>query len=96
MNKYEIALVVSTRIEDDAREAVLEKVKDLVAKVGGTITNIDDWGKKRMAYEVQKMKDGYYYFIQLEGDSETPAKLEASLRIMDNVLRYLVVKADEQ
>ena len=42
MNKYEIALVVSTRIEDDAREAVLEKVKDLVAKVGGNITNIDD------------------------------------------------------
>ena len=96
MNKYEIALVVSTRIEDDAREAVLEKVKDLVAKVGGTITNIDDWGKKRMAYEVQKMKDGYYYFIQLEADSEAPAKLEANLRIMDNVLRYLVVKQDAE
>ncbi len=96
MNKYEIALVISTRLEEDAKNEVLEKVKRRVSRAGGTITNIDDWGKKRMAYEIQKMKDGYYYFIQLEGNSETPAKLEASLRIMDNVLRYLVVKADEQ
>ena len=96
MNKYEIALVISTRLEEDAKNEVLEKVKRRVSRAGGTITNIEDWGKKRMAYEIQKMKDGYYYFIQLEGNSETPAKLEASLRIMDNVLRYLVVKADEQ
>ena len=94
MNKYELALVISTRIEDDAREAVLEKVKDLIANVGGTISNIDDQGRKRMAYEVQDMKEGYYYFIQMEAPTEAPAKFESSLRIMDGVIRYLVVRQD--
>ena len=94
MNKYEIALVVSTRIEDDAREAVLEKVKDLVAKVGGNITNIDDWGKKRMAYEIQDMKEGYYYFITFEGPVDAPARIEKKLRIMDSVIRFLIVRQD--
>lgn len=96
MNKYELALVVSTRIEDDAREAVLEKVKALIEKVGGTVSNIDDWGKKRMAYEVQKMKEGYYYFIQFEASSEAPATLEANLRIMESVIRYLIVRQDAE
>jgi small subunit ribosomal protein S6 len=96
MNKYEIALVISTRLEEDAKNEVLEKVKRRVSRAGGTITNIDDWGKKRMAYEIQKMKDGYYYFIQLEADSEAPAKLEANLRIMESVIRYLVVKQDAE
>ncbi len=96
MSKYELALVVSTRIEDDAKEAVLEKVKALIEKAGGTITNIDDWGKKRMAYEVQKMKEGYYYFIQFEAEPEAPAALEANLRITESVIRYLIVKQDAE
>ena len=63
MNKYELALVVSAKIEDDARVATVEKVKETITKFGGTITNVDEWGKKRLAYEIQKMKDGFYYFI---------------------------------
>jgi len=94
MNKYELALVISTRIEDDAKVAVLEKAKDLIAKVGGSIVNIDDAGKKRMAYEIQDMKEGYYYFIQFEAPAEAPASMESNLRIMDNVIRYLVVRVD--
>lgn len=96
MNKYELALVVSTRIEDDAREAVLEKAKALIEKVGGTISNIDDQGKKRMAYEIQKMKEGYYYFIQFDAAAEAPATMEASLRIMESVIRFLIVRQDAE
>ena len=94
MSKYELALVVSTRIEDDAKEAVLEKVKALIEKAGGTITNIDDWGKKRLAYEIQKMREGFYYFFQFDAEPTAPAEIESRVRIMDNVLRYLIVKAD--
>ncbi len=57
MNKYELAVVVSAKIEDEERAATLEKAKALVERFGGQITNVDDWGKKRLAYEVQKMKD---------------------------------------
>ena len=63
MNKYELAVVVSAKVEDDVRAGVIEKVKELIARFGGNVTDVDEWGKKRLAYEIQKMKEGYYYFI---------------------------------
>ena len=92
MNKCELAGVVSAKIEDEERAAVVDKCKALIERFGGTITNVDDWGKKRLAYEIQKMKEGFYYFIQFEAESSAPAEIESRIRIMDNVLRYLVVK----
>ena len=94
MNKYELALVLNAKIEDDARAATLEKVKELIARFGGTVTNIDDWGKKRLAYEIQKMREGFYYFIQFDADADCPAEIEKRVRILDNVIRYLCVRAD--
>lgn len=92
MNKYELVVVVSAKIEDEERAAVVDKCKALIERFGGTITNVDDWGKKRLAYEIQKMREGFYYFIQFEAESSAPAEIESRIRIMDNVLRYLVVK----
>ena len=94
MSKYELALVVNAKIEDEAREAVVEKAKGYVARYGGTVTEVEEWGKKRLAYEVQKMREGFYYFIQFEADATCPAEVERHVRIMDNVMRYLVVKKE--
>ena len=94
MNKYELALVVNAKIEDEAREAVVEKAKNYVTRYGGTITEVEEWGKKRLAYEIQKMREGFYYFIQFEAEATAPAEIESRVRIMDNVLRYLVVRQD--
>lgn len=95
MSKYELAVVVSAKIEDDERAAVVDKCKALIERFGGTVTNVDDWGKKRMAYEVQKMKDAFYYFIQFNAETSAPVEIENRIRIMDNVLRFLIVKQDE-
>ncbi|HIQ96311.1 MAG TPA: 30S ribosomal protein S6 [Candidatus Limivivens merdigallinarum] len=94
MNKYELALVLNAKVEDDVRTAALEKAKGYIARYGGTITNVDEWGKKKLAYEIQKMREGYYYFIQFEADATCPAELERHVRIMDNVLRYLIVRPE--
>ena len=94
MSKYELAVVVSAKLEDDARAEVIEKVKALVTRFGGNITDVDEWGKKRLAYEIQKMKEAYYYFIQFESDSVCPNEVEAHVRIMEPVIRYLCVKAE--
>ena len=96
MNKYELALVLNAKVEDDVRTATLEKVKGLVERFNGTITNVDEWGKKRLAYEIQKMKEGYYYFIQFDAEATAPGEIEQRMRIMDNVLRYLCVRQDEE
>ena len=94
MAKYELAVVVNAKIEDDARAAVIEKVQNYVTRFGGQISDVEEWGKKRLAYEVQKMREGFYYFIHFEADATAPAELEARLRIMDNVLRYLCVRQE--
>ena len=94
MNKYELAVVVSAKLEDDARAEVIEKVKALVTRFGCNITDVDDWGKKRLAYEIQKMKEAYYYFIHFESETTTPGEIEERIRIMDGVIRYLCVKQE--
>ena len=94
MNKYELAVVVSAKIEDDERAAVVDKCKAYVERFGGTITEVDEWGKKRLAYEIQKMKEGFYYFIQFNAASTAPAEIERRVRIMENVIRYLCVRVD--
>ena len=94
MSKYELVLVVNAKIEDDARVATVEKVKEYITSNGGTITNVDEWGKKRLAYDVQKQSEGFYYFIQFEAESNVPALVEQDVRIMDNVLRFLCVKKE--
>ena len=94
MNKYELAVVVNAKIEDDARTATVEKVKEYITRYNGTITNVDEWGKKKLAYEIQKMSEGYYYFIQFEAEADCPAEVERHVRIMENVLRYLCVRQD--
>ncbi len=95
MNKYELALVVNAKVEDEVRTETVEKAKEFIARFGGTVTNVDDWGKKRLAYEIQKMREGYYYFIQFDAEADCPAEVEKRVRIMDNVLRFLCVRQDE-
>ncbi|GFI10326.1 MAG: 30S ribosomal protein S6 [Lachnospiraceae bacterium] len=94
MNKYELALVVNAKVEDDVRTATVEKAKEYIARYGGTVTEVEDWGKKRLAYEIQHMREAYYYFIQFEADTTCPAEVERHVRIMENVVRYLCVRKD--
>ena len=94
MNKYELCVVLSAKLEDDERTAALEKVQKLITRFGGTIENIDEWGKKKLAYEIQKMNEGYYYFVHFDADATAPVEIENRIRIMDNVIRYLCVRAD--
>ena len=95
MNKYEITVILSAKLDDEARAAALEKVKGYITRYNGVVGEVDEWGKKRLAYEIQRQTEGYYYIINFEGDQETPNGLESQVRIMEPVLRYLVVrKAD--
>ncbi|KAB1438699.1 30S ribosomal protein S6 [Candidatus Galacturonibacter soehngenii] len=94
MNKYELAIVLNAKVEDEVRVASVEKVKEYITRFGGTVTNVDEWGKKRLAYEIQKMKEGFFYFIQFESNSDCPNEVEKNVRIMESVIRYLCVRQD--
>ncbi|MBO5450818.1 MAG: 30S ribosomal protein S6 [Lachnospiraceae bacterium] len=95
MNKYELAVIVSAKIEDDERAATIEKVKGYIERFGGTITNVDEWGKKKLAYDIQKMSEAFYYFIQFDADATVPFDVENHVRLMENVIRFLCVRQDE-
>ena len=94
MNKYELALVVNAKVEDDVRTATVEKAKEYIARYGGVVPDVEDWGKKRLAYEIQHMREGFYYFIQFDAEADCPAEVEKHVRIMENVIRYLCVRKD--
>ena len=94
MNKYELTLVVSAKIDEEARTAVVDKVKSYIEKANATITEVNECGLKKLAYEIQKMKEAFYYFIQFESDSVCPNEVEAHIRIMEPVIRYLCVRQE--
>ena len=96
MNKYEVALVLSANLSDEERANVLEQVKGYIAKYNGTITNVDEWGKRKLAYEIRKENEGYFYFIKVDAEGDLAVELEKNLRIMmETVLRYLIVREEE-
>lgn len=95
MNKYELAIVINGKLDEEARDAALEKVKGYVERFGGTISKIDDWGKRKLAYEIEKVRDGYYYFIYFEAGANAPAEIEKRIRIMEQLLRYLCLRIEE-
>ncbi|WP_026506935.1 30S ribosomal protein S6 [Butyrivibrio sp. MC2013] len=95
MNKYELAVVVSAGVDDEQKTAAVDKCKALIERFGGTVTNVDDWGKKKLAYEIEKQTEGFYYFIHFDAEPTAPAEIEHRVRIVDNVIRYLCVRSDE-
>jgi len=94
MNQYELALVINGKLTEEDRDAALEKVKALVERFEGNIAKVDEWGKRRLAYEIQKVREGFYYFITFESEATAPAQIEKRIRIMEPVLRFLIVRAD--
>lgn len=91
MKKYELALVLSPSLDEEALVAEKEAVNALITRFGGTVDSVDDWGKRRLAYEIQKVNDGFFSFIKFTAETSAPAEIESRMRIREKVLRYLIV-----
>ena len=96
MRNYELSVVLFSTLSEEEKVATLEKVKDLIVRFGGEITNVDDWGKRKLAYEIEKQREGFYYFIQFNAETSAPAEIESRIRIMEPVLRYLIVSLEDK
>ncbi|PHV69212.1 30S ribosomal protein S6 [Sporanaerobium hydrogeniformans] len=96
MRNYELAVVLFPNLAEEQKLETLEKVKDLITRFGGEITNVDDWGKRKLAYEISKQREGFYYFIQFNAATSTPEEIESRVRIMEPVLRYLIVSLEDK
>ena len=90
-SKYEVALVLSVANGDEAVNALKEKFNDLIAK-NGTVENVDEWGKRRLAYPINDETEGYYVFTTMTCEPTVPAELERIAGITEGVLRIMVIK----
>ena len=95
MNKYELGVIVRGDLEDEAIQNELNAVKALIERFGGTIEKIDDWGKRKLVYPIQKLTEGVYNFITISAEANAPREIESRLRIMENVLRFLMIRKDD-
>ncbi len=95
MNKYEVTVILSAKLEEEARAGAIDRIKGYIERYNGTVGEVEEWGKKKLAYEIQHQTEGFYYLINFEGDSTTPNGVESELRIYEPVLRYLVVKKED-
>lgn len=90
--KYEAVIVFSLKKDEEQIKALTEKFSELI-KANGTLTNIDEWGKRKLAYEINYESDGYYVLYNFESKPDFPAELERVINITDGVLRSVVVLA---
>ncbi|MCI6156690.1 MAG: 30S ribosomal protein S6 [Peptoniphilaceae bacterium] len=93
MNKYEMVLILKSNAEDEERQQVLDRLLDAIRE-NGTVGEIDDWGIRKLAYEINYNKEGYYYVVNYEAEPTVVAEVERRARILDQVLRYLTVKKE--
>lgn len=91
---YETIMVLSVKDGDEAVQALVEKFKALIEK-NATLQSIDEWGKRKLAYLINKESEGYYVLVNFESEAEFPAELDRIYKITDGVLRSLIIKKDE-
>ena len=91
MNKYEVMFIVKPA-EEEATNAVIEKVEALIARVGGTVEKVDRWGKRRLAYAVKKFTDGYFVLVNFEAAPAEIKEIDRVMKINDEILKHLIVK----
>lgn len=95
MRKYEILYILRPDLDDEALEASVEKFSQLVVAEGGTIDNIDKWGKRKLAYEIEDFREGYYVIMYIDADTDLPQELERNFRISDDVIRYMTIRKSD-
>jgi small subunit ribosomal protein S6 len=94
MNSYEVALIVRPELEEDAQQALIEQLSQILTSDGGQVENVEAWGRRRLAYPIRKTNEGFYYFIQGQFESSVLPTVERTMRLSDSVLRHMVIRRD--
>ena len=94
MNKYESVVIVNPNLEEESIKNLIKKFSDLI-NTDGKVTSVEEMGKRKLAYEIKKLKEGFYIVIKFEAKPELIAELERNYRITDEVMKFMVIKEEE-
>jgi len=95
MKAYELLFFVNPTLEEDAREATSKRIDTAITSQGGTIDRVDAWGKRKLAYEINKMTDGDYTLIEFHADPASIEEIDRILSITDAVVRFIIVRRSD-
>lgn len=94
MRQYEMIFIVKPTLEEEALENVITKVQTLLEKNGAEVTKLDKWGKRRLAYEIEHVREGYYVLVKFNGEAEIIEEIDRVLKISDDIIRHIIVRED--
>ncbi|WP_243344274.1 30S ribosomal protein S6 [Anaerococcus sp. AGMB09787] len=94
MNNYEAVLIFKADMADSDRTDLLERFKQIIGQ-DGEVTNVDDWGKRKLAYEINYLKEGYYYIVDFTANPDHIKEFERRLRLSDFIIRYMVIRKED-
>jgi len=92
LNKYELLYILSTQIDDTAKDAAIEKFSSIVTTAGGTVDKLDKWGVRRLAFPIKFKNEGFYVLMTFTGEATLPSEITRQMNISDEVLRHIIVK----
>lgn len=96
MREYELMALLNPEVEDRAVEPTLNKFLEVVTKANGTVDNTDIWGRRRLAYEIQKKNEAIYAVVKFTAEPETAKELDRVMNLNDNVMRTKIIRPEEQ
>ena len=94
LNSYETIFIIDAGVEEEARTALQEKFTSLIA-ANGTVEAVDEWGKRRLAYEINDKTEGYYVLVDFKASPEFPKELDRQYRITDGILRTIIIRKED-
>ncbi|MBD8071252.1 30S ribosomal protein S6 [Bacillus sp. PS06] len=95
MRKYEIMYIIRPNIEDEAKKALVERFNGVLTDNGAEITNVKEWGKRRLAYEINDFRDGYYMILNVMSNSAAINEFDRLAKISEDIIRHIIVKIEE-
>ncbi|MCL2235427.1 MAG: 30S ribosomal protein S6 [Defluviitaleaceae bacterium] len=95
MHKYEMGIILLPTMEEEAIKAEHDLILELLERFGGVIEKVDNWGRRKLAYEIQKLNEGHYCFFYMDAPPELPAQMEQRLRIRENVMRFMIIRRED-
>ncbi|MDN5348404.1 MAG: small subunit ribosomal protein [Clostridia bacterium] len=96
MRSYEVLFILKPDLDPEQTSAIIEKFTKLVTQNGGEVLQVNPWGKKRLAYEIRKYREGYYVLLQFKGRPEVAQEVERVMKITDEVIRHLMTRLEEK
>ena len=94
MRKYEIMYIIRPNIEDEAKKALVERFNTILTDKGAELTEVKEWGKRRLAYEINDFRDGYYMLIQLQSEAAAVQEFDRLAKISEDIIRHMVIKEE--